>query len=103
VSRPIEKGGFVHNESHPEYGTGRVLAVEPFSTRVLFSQGGLRVFRAADMTRLKGVAPPPASDIELLDAKEADLAKGVQDHMANIVEKKAPKKRASKKAVAAKK
>jgi hypothetical protein len=79
MSKPIEKGIFVLNEAHPEYGVGRVLAVETFATRVLFPKGGLRVFRASDTGRLKAVAAPPPPDLELLEEKEAALARGAPD------------------------
>ena len=79
MGKPIEKGSFVLNETHPEYGVGRVLAAEAFATRVLFPKGGVRVFRATDTGRLKSVSTPPPADVEILDAKEAALASGVVD------------------------
>lgn len=72
--RPLEKGSFVVHEAHPEHGLGRVIAVSAFATRVLFTRGGVRVFRAQDTQRLKNVSAPAAADVELLEAKALALA-----------------------------
>jgi len=76
MSRPIVKGSFVECEPHPEYGVGRVIAMEELSTRVLFPQGGLRFYRAAEMGRLNGVPTPGEAEVALLDARERELADG---------------------------
>ena len=100
MTKAIEKGSFVNAEAHPEYGVGRVLVVDTFVTRVLFPLGGLRIYRADDLSRLKGVSAPSTQDIETLDRKEANLAKGIVDHLPRPKEEiVAPKKkRAAKKA-----
>lgn len=98
MSKPIEKGSFVSIEAHPEYGVGRVLAVESLVTRVIFPQGGLRVFRIADHGRLRTTSAPGAADVAVLDKKEADLARGIFDHLGTgKKEEPVKKKRASKK------
>lgn len=103
MSKAIEKGSFVSIEAHPEYGIGRVLAVESLVTRVIFPAGGLRLFRAADHGRLRTTSAPNAADVAVLDKKEADLARGIFDHLGTGKKEEAPakKKRASKKAAAA--
>ena len=101
MSKPIEKGSFVSIEAHPEYGVGRVLAVESLVTRVIFPQGGLRVFRVADHGRLRTTAAPPAADVAVLDKKEADLARGIFDHLGTgKKEEPAAKPKRAKKAAA---
>ena len=102
VSKAIEKGCFVQNEGHPEYGVGRVLEVGAFATRVLFPNGGLRVFRVEATQGLKTVAAPAAGDVELLAQKEAAMASGIFDHLGRPIPEP-PKKRtrAPKKAVPA--
>jgi hypothetical protein len=77
----IEKGSFVLYEAHPEYGIGKVIAMEAFSSRVLFPEGGLRLFRSEDMTRLKNVSQPPQDAVALLASREAELARGVLPQM----------------------
>lgn len=76
MSKAIEKGSFVRCEAHPEYGIGRVVAMEEMSTRVIFPEGGLRFFRAADMGRLSVVATPAKAEVDLLDAREREIADG---------------------------
>lgn len=101
MSKPIEKGSFVSIEAHPEYGVGRVLAVETLVTRVIFPAGGLRVFRIADHGRLKTTTAPNAADVAILEKKEADLSRGIVDHLGiGKTEAPAKKKRAPKKAAA---
>lgn len=101
MSKAIEKGSFVHIEAHPEYGVGRVLAVETFVTRVLFPQGGLRIFRAGDHERLKGSPAPAAPELEMLDKKEADLARGIADHLPRKKDELLPAKKKRAKKIAA--
>jgi hypothetical protein len=100
AGKPIEKGSFVSLEAHPEYGVGRVLKVDTFATRVLFPKGGVRVYRAGDMARLKSVAAPVGPELDTLVKLEEDLEKGIA--MVVPREKPEPKKpRAAKKAGAA--
>ena len=77
TTKPIEQGNFVVHEKHPEHGLGRVLSTGAFATRVLFQNGGLRVFRAGDSSTLKSVASPAAADIAAIAAKEAAMQAGV--------------------------
>lgn len=77
----IGKDDFVISDAHPEYGLGRVLAADAFSTRVLFKDGGVRVVRAADVGKLRVVDKPATHDVEMLEAKEALVAQGVHDRM----------------------
>lgn len=100
MSKPIEKGCFVSIEAHPEYGVGRVLAVETLVTRVIFPQGGLRVFRAADHGRLKTTAVPNPADVAILEKKEADLARGIVDHLGTGKKEELASKKKKKKAAA---
>ena len=81
MSSAIAKGNFVQMEAHPEYGTGRVLDVGAFTTRVLFPVGGLRVFRQDDTERLRGSTAPSAADLAILVQKEADLARGINHRL----------------------
>lgn len=66
---PLARGSYVVHGDHPEHGLGRVIGVSAFATRVLFTRGGVRVFRAADTIRLKNVGTPAAADISALDSK----------------------------------
>jgi hypothetical protein len=74
----IDKGSYVRAEAHPEYGVGRVLAVDAFSTRVLFSTGGVRVYKNSDMGRIKA-SQASEDDKAALDAREAKIAGGIVD------------------------
>lgn len=93
----IDKGSYVRAEAHPEYGVGRVLAVDTFSTRVLFSTGGVRVYKNSDMGRIK-TAQASEDDKTALDAREAKIAGGFVDAPATKppVAAKAAKPRASR-------
>ena len=77
--KPIENGSFVVHEKHPEHGLGRVVSMGAFATRVLFQNGGVRVFRAGDTSPLKSVTTPLAADVAALAAKEAAMHNGVVD------------------------
>ncbi len=102
MTKAIVMGSFVVHEAHPEHGLGRVIAMGAFATRVLFSHGGLRVFRADDTQRLRSVASPPAADIAVLEEKERVLAAGAADPPSGDPPKAAaPKKRARKAALPA--
>ncbi len=74
----IDKGSYVRAEAHPEYGVGRVLSVDTFSTRVLFSTGGVRVYKNSDMGRIKATAAND-DDKAALDAREAKIGGGTVD------------------------
>lgn len=76
MAKPLEKGGFVVHESHPEHGLGRVISIGAFATRVLFTRGGVRVYRAEHTMLLKGVTSPAAADVAQLEAKELAFASG---------------------------
>ena len=99
MTRPLEKGSFVVHEAHPEHGLGRVIALGTFATRVLFTRGGLRVFRAEDTQRLKSIAATAAADVALLDSKELALSSGQADTPAADPAK--PLKKRARKAAAA--
>ncbi len=96
-SKPIEQGSFVVHEKHPEHGLGRVVSTGAFATRVLFQNGGMRVFRAGDPNALKSVTAPAASDVASLAAKEAALQNGVVDAPTAPPKAPAPAPRAKKK------
>jgi hypothetical protein len=102
MSKVIEKGDFVRHEGKPEYGVGRVLAVEVFATRVLFPSGGLRVFRAHDTVRLHTAPTPSVDDLAILDGKQELLTRGVPDMPRGkpAAEAAAPKKKRPKKVAA---
>lgn len=102
MTKPLVMGSFVVHEAHPEHGLGRVVAMGAFATRVLFSHGGLRVFRADDTQRLRSVAAPAAADVAVLEEKERVLAAGVLEPPAGDPPKAtAPKKRTRKAALPA--
>jgi hypothetical protein len=65
-------GSFVALAAHPEYGVGRVVGVGPFTVRVLFVFGGLRVMRVRDAHDLVAAAPA-LGEITALVALEAGL------------------------------
>src|SRR5688572_9855147 len=75
-TNPLQPGAFVRHEAHPEHGVGRVLSVDSFSARVLFQNGGLRVFRAGLTAQLKNTTPDPEA-VESIAAKEAAMAQGI--------------------------
>lgn len=104
MSKAIETGSFVHCEAHPEYGVGRVIAMESFSMRVLFSEGGLRLFRAGDMGRLRWTSAPSSDVVELLTSREGELAAGTFERRTPKTPpvEEPPKKRAPRKKAAAK-
>lgn len=91
----IDKGSYVRAEAHPEYGVGRVLSVDTFSTRVLFSTGGVRVYKNSDMGRIKA-SQASEDDKTALDAREARIAGGVVDSPAPKAAAAAPKPKASR-------
>jgi hypothetical protein len=76
MTKPLEKGGFVVHGAHPEHGLGRVLSIGAFATRVLFTHGGVRVFRVDAPSDLTSASHPAAEDIALLEQKEAAIAHG---------------------------
>ena len=100
MTKTLGNGSFVVHEAHPEHGLGRVVGIGAFATRVLFSRGGLRVFRADDTNRLKSVGQPSAADVALLDAKESALASGLLESQ-NEMKTSAPKAKKKKAAVRA--
>lgn len=101
MTKALQMGSFVTHEAHPEHGLGRVVAMGAFATRVLFTRGGLRVFRAEDTQRLRTVASPPVAEVAALDEKERALAAGVvQPPVGAAPEPTPPKKRARKGATA---
>lgn len=99
MPQAIEKGSYVLCEAHPEYGVGRVIAMETFSARVLFPAGGLRLFRTEDLARLKRAATPPQDDVALLETREDELARGAYETRAPKTPDPVPppKKRAPRK------
>lgn len=88
----LAKGNFVSAPEHPEYGVGRVIAVDVYVTRVLFPGGGVRVYREDDLDRLKSVRAPGADELAVLDQKEGNLSRGVAAHLAPP-KKKTPAKK----------
>ena len=97
MSKAIAKGSFVVHEKHPEHGLGRVLDVSTFAIRVLFQQGGVRVFRTATPAPLKDVVNPQPADVEQIAAKEAAMAQGQLEVPSAPAKADAPKpKRKSK-------
>lgn len=101
MEKPIERGSYVQDTRHPEYGVGRVLNAGAFATRVLFVRGGLRVFRVDEGGKLRTSAPPPAEELEALSAKEARLSQGLLLEPApDAAPKKAVKAKAAKRKIA---
>lgn len=96
MEKPIERGSYVQDTRHPEYGVGRVLNAGAFATRVLFARGGLRVFRVDEGGKLRTSAPPPPEELEALSAKEARLSQGLLLEPAPDAPKKPVKAKAAK-------
>lgn len=101
MEKPIEKGSFVQHTGHPEYGVGRVVNAGTFATRVLFAQGGLRVYRVDEASKLRVSAAPAAEALAALDAKEALLVRGALAPAAPKAAKPEKPKKAKKTASAA--
>ncbi len=88
----IGHGSYVVHESHPEHGLGRVIASGEFAMRVLFSNGGIRVFRADDTGRLRNVPSPAAADVAALDERERAHAAGRVEFPSATPKPPAPKR-----------
>ena len=96
-SKPVETGGFVMHEKHPEHGLGRVITVGSSAIRVMFQHGGLRVFRVGEPHPLKIVMTPAAADVEAIAQKEAAMASGVVETPIGVPKPTAAPKKPRKK------
>jgi hypothetical protein len=97
TSKPVEIGGFVVHEKHPEHGLGRVINVGSSAIRVMFQHGGLRVFRVGEPHPLKNVVTPAPADVEAIAQKEAAMASGVVETPTGVTKPAAPAPKTPKK------